>query len=131
MRLNTSLILFSLTLTSVLVSACGPARSTILIIDAQAALDGATTAQADKYALYEYTAAEAYLQKAREEQGYADFEPAMDFAEKAKEMAQKATSKAQSRRRSAQEDSTNATIIIEKDATNDEDSLVPDIKEKR
>jgi hypothetical protein len=58
-----------------------------VILSAQAELDGAKAAEAESYAVYEYTAAEAYLHKAREEQGYADFGPAIDFASKAEAFA--------------------------------------------
>jgi hypothetical protein len=73
---------------------CGPIISSYLIISAQADLDGAKAAEAEKYAVYEYTAASEYLHKAREEQGYADFGPAIDYAGKAHELAQKATTRA-------------------------------------
>ena len=77
-----------------LFSGCGPVISTYLIVSAQADLDGAKAAEAEKYAVYEYTAADQYLHKAREEQGYADFGPSIDFAFKADDLAQKATSRA-------------------------------------
>src|ERR1041385_7936828 len=76
-------------------SSCGPVISTYLIVAAQADLDGAKAAEAEKYAVYEYTAASEYLHKAREEQGYADFGPAIDFAYKAQDLAEKATARAQ------------------------------------
>src|SRR6185503_16789286 len=74
---------------------CGPIISTYLVVAAQADLDGAKAAEAEKYAVYEYTAASEYLHKAREEQGFADFGPAIDFAYKAQDLAQKATARAQ------------------------------------
>jgi hypothetical protein len=74
---------------------CGPVISTYLIVSAQADLDGARAAEAEKYAVYEYTAASEYLHKAREEQGYADFGPSIDFAYKAQDLAEKATTRAQ------------------------------------
>ena len=72
---------------------CGPILSTYLILSAQAELDGAKAAEAEKYAVYEYTAAAEYLHKAREEQGYADYGPSIDYAFKAEEMAKKGTEK--------------------------------------
>lgn len=72
--------------------------STYLIISAQAELDGAQAAEAEKYALYEYTASSEYLAKAREEQGYADFGPAIDYAFKAQELAVKAKERAEQQR---------------------------------
>lgn len=77
---------------------CGPLMSTYLIISAQAELDGAQAAEAEKYAVYEYTASSEYLAKAREEQGYADFGPAIDYAFKAQELAVKAKERAESER---------------------------------
>ena len=75
-------------------SGCGPVISSYLIVGAQADLEGAQAAEAEKYAVYEYTAAAEYLHKAREEQGYADFGPSIDFAYKAQDLAQKATARA-------------------------------------
>jgi hypothetical protein len=77
-----------------LVTGCGPTRSTALIMDAEVELEAARTADAPKLAPYEYTAAAAYLKKAREEQGYSDFEVAIDFAEKAVKNAREAKRRA-------------------------------------
>ncbi len=74
--------------------ACGPTQSTALIIDADVELQAARTADASKLAPYEFTAAELYLHKAREEQGYSDFEQAIDFAQKAVTYARDAKQKA-------------------------------------
>jgi hypothetical protein len=82
---------------------CGPVISTYLIVSAQADLDGAKAAEAEKYAVYEYTAADQYLHKAREEQGYADFGPAIDFAFKAQDLAEKATARAQDEKKKLQD----------------------------
>lgn len=69
---------------------CGPIQSTSLIMDADVQLEAARAADAPKYAPYEYTLAEAYLHKAREEQGYADYQVCIDFAQKALDNAKKA-----------------------------------------
>lgn len=74
---------------------CGPFISSYLIVSAGAELDGAVAAESEKYAVYETTAAKEYLHKAREEQGYADFGPAIDYAYKAQDMAQKARQRAE------------------------------------
>jgi uncharacterized protein YceK len=87
-------------------SGCGPVISTYLIVSAQADLDGAKAAEAEKYAVYEYTASEQYLHKAREEQGYADFGPAIDFAFKAQDLAQKATARASDEKKKLQDQPT-------------------------
>lgn len=74
---------------------CGAAMSTYLILAAQIDVDAAEAAEAEKYAPYEYTAAQEYLHKAREEQGYADFGPAIEYAFMAQEFAEKATERAE------------------------------------
>jgi hypothetical protein len=73
---------------------CGPTYSTSLILDADVQFEAARAADAAKYAPYEYTLAEAYLHKAREEQGYADYDVCIRFAKKAGEAAKKAKEKA-------------------------------------
>ena len=87
-------VAFAIVAAACSLSGCGPIISTYLIVSAQADLDGAKAAEAEKYAVYEYTAADQYLHKAREEQGYADFGPAIDFAYKADDLAKKALDKA-------------------------------------
>lgn len=77
-----------------ILQACGPTQSTALIIDADVELQAARTADASRLAPYEFTAAELYLHKAREEQGYSDFEQAIDFAQKALDNARSAKQKA-------------------------------------
>ena len=62
---------------------CGPVQATATISDGEVALEKARTAQAQKYAIYNYTLAELYLHKAKEEAGYADFGTATELAEKA------------------------------------------------
>lgn len=76
--------------------------STQLILDAQADLDGAMAAEADRYAAYELTAAREYLYKAREEQGYADFGPSIDYAQKAGRLARQARERAMKERARAE-----------------------------
>ena len=70
--------------------ACGPVESTSLIVQADTALHNAKTAGADQKSPYEYTAAEQYLHKAREEWGHSDFECSVDFATKARDLGIKA-----------------------------------------
>jgi hypothetical protein len=79
-----------LTLSSVLFSACGPIEYINQVgVRAASAVSAAKLAQADRYAPYEYTAAEEYLHKAREEAAYAQYEDAIAFGEKAEELANK------------------------------------------
>ncbi len=73
---------------------CGPTQSTALIMDGDVQLEAARMADAPKLAPYEYTAAEAYLHKAREEQGYSDFDISIDFGRKAVKYALEAKKKA-------------------------------------
>ena len=80
-----------LVLTSfVALAACGPVQSTAYLIDADVQLEAARTAQADKFAPYEWTSANLYLHKAREEVGYSDFEQAVTYAQKAAKFASSA-----------------------------------------
>ena len=81
-----------------LLAACGPTQSTALIMDADAQLEAARAADAAKLAPFEYTSAEAYLHKAREEQGYADFEVSIDFGHKAVRFGKEARAKAMAAR---------------------------------
>lgn len=94
MRVLSAVALASVVSLVLVGSGCGPLISTYLIIGAQADLEGAQAAEAERYAVYEYTAAQEYLHKAREEQGFADFGPSIDFAYKAQDLAQKATARA-------------------------------------
>jgi hypothetical protein len=75
-------------------SGCGPMRATTFLLDADVALQAARTAGADQYAPYEFTSAQLYLLKAREEVGYSDYQVALDFAAKASKFANEARDKA-------------------------------------
>ena len=61
-------------------AACGPIRSSSALVDAASAVAAARTAGAAEGAPYELTAAESFLAKAREEQGYAEFETSIQLA---------------------------------------------------
>lgn len=74
--------------------ACGPVRSTAFLLDADVALQAARTAGAETHAPYEFTSAQLYLQKAREEVGYSDYQVAVEFAVKASKFANDARDKA-------------------------------------
>ena len=73
-----------------LLCACGPVQSTAYLIDSETMLEAARTAQADKLAPYEWTAANLYFAKSKEEVGYSDFEQAVDYGKKAVEFATRA-----------------------------------------
>src|SRR4051794_30137887 len=69
---------------------CGPVEYINQVGNkAASAVSAAKLAQADRYAPYEYTAAEEYLHKAREEAGYAEYEDAIEFGRRAEELANK------------------------------------------
>ncbi len=70
--------------------ACGPVKSTISLVDANAQLDAARAAGAEKQAPYEWTAATLYLHEAREEVARSEYEHAIDFANKASKYASEA-----------------------------------------
>lgn len=74
--------------------ACGPIQSTSALIDADVEIEAARAAGAATSAVYEFVSAEAYLHKAREEVGYAQYELAADFAAKARDTARVARKKA-------------------------------------
>ena len=73
---------------------CGPVKSTSNLLDAEVQIQAARTAGAEKLAPYEWTAANLYIRKAREEVGYSDFQAGVDFAEKAARFAAEARTKA-------------------------------------
>ncbi len=75
-------------------AACGPFLSTSALRDADAELALARTAGADRRATYEYTAAEAYLDKAREVARHSQYEGSQELAEKAVRLARQARKKA-------------------------------------
>lgn len=69
---------------------CGPVEYINQVsVKAAGAVSAAKLAQADRYAPYEFTAAEEYLHKAREEAGYAEYQNAIEFGRKAEELANK------------------------------------------
>src|SRR2546423_24632 len=67
--------------------ACGPVQSTAYLIDAEVQLEAARTAQAERYAPYEWTSANLYYRKSKEEIGYSDYQQAVDYAQKAQKFA--------------------------------------------
>ena len=73
-----------------LMTGCGPIQSTSYLIDTETMLEAARVAQADKLAPYEWTAANLYFAKSKEEVGYSDFEQAVDYGKKAVGFATKA-----------------------------------------
>ena len=75
-------------------AACGPIQSTSALVEADVEIEAARAAGAATNATYEFTAAEAYLRKAREEAGQSQYEPSTQFAAKARDLAREARKKA-------------------------------------
>lgn len=76
------------------VTGCGPVLATREVATATVALEAARAARAETLAIYEFTAAEITLTKAREEEGYSDFQAAVDLARRAKVLADEARRRA-------------------------------------
>ena len=68
---------------SLLLVSCGPITAATMIRDAQVEIEAARSAGADKAAPFAFTSCEAFLEKAQEEEGYSDFQVAIDLAKKA------------------------------------------------
>jgi hypothetical protein len=70
---------------------CGPVQYVSQVTQRAATeVAAARSAGADKLAPYEFTTAQLYLHKAREEAGYADYQAAIRFGKRAEIMARKA-----------------------------------------
>jgi hypothetical protein len=70
---------------------CGPVEYINQVGNkAASAVSAAKLASAERYAPYEYTAAEEYLHKAREEAGHAEYQDAIEYGRKAEELANRA-----------------------------------------
>jgi hypothetical protein len=88
--LHASLMRFA-TVLVLAAAGCGPVQYISTVTKTAASeVAGARSANAEKYAPYEYTAAVEYLHKAREEEGYADHQAAVRFGRLAAEHAAKA-----------------------------------------
>jgi hypothetical protein len=86
-----SFVLAASVIASVGSGGCGPVEYISQVGNkAASAVSAAKLAQADRYAPYEYTAAEEYLHKAREEGGYAQYQDAIDYGHKAEDLANRA-----------------------------------------
>jgi hypothetical protein len=86
------------TLATPIASGCGPIEYLNQVgAKSASAVAAAKLAQADRYAPYEYTAAEEYLHKAREEAAYAEYQDAIEYGRKAEELANRARAMAVTR----------------------------------
>ena len=93
---------------------CGPVEYISQVSNrAASAVSSAKLAQGDRYAPYEYTAAEEYLHKAREEGGYAEYQDAIEYGKKAEDLANRARAIAVSRQAEAASKSTRLTPATE------------------
>jgi hypothetical protein len=72
-------------------SGCGPIEYINQVGNkAASAVSAAKLASADRYAPYEYTAAEEYLHKAREEAGHAEYQDSIEYGRRSEELANRA-----------------------------------------
>src|SRR3954449_4999813 len=95
---------------------CGPVEYISQVGNkAASAVSSAKLAQADRYAPYEYTAAEEYLHKAREEAGYAEYQDAIEYGQKAEDLANRARAIAVARQAEAASKSSRLTPASERE----------------
>jgi hypothetical protein len=89
--LPTGALALAAAVTVVCAGGCGPIEYLNQVgYKAAGAVAAAKRAQADRYAPFEYTAAEEYLHKAREEAGYSQYETSIQYGRQAEEMANRA-----------------------------------------
>ena len=88
-----ALVLLTTAFTS-LGSGCGPAISTPSINDAELAVETARLEQAETFATFEFVSAVEYLEKAKEEWSFSDFQHAEEYANRAIDFAEAALARA-------------------------------------
>jgi hypothetical protein len=89
--LPTGALALAAAVTVVCAGGCGPIEYLNQVgYKAASAVAAAKRAEADRYAPFEYTAAEEYLHKAREEAGYSQYETSIQYGRQAEEMANRA-----------------------------------------
>lgn len=88
-----------LALIAVLLAGCTAAKANIRIANADTALADARRDGADQHALYEFTMATRYIEKAKEEVGFSDYKMADLMARRSEEWADKAVIASEQRRR--------------------------------
>ena len=86
MRLYSGFLLAALPLAG----GCTAVTSSYHLVDAELTVIRARNYGADEHAVYEYTMANRYLDKAREENGYAEFRMSSELAQTASEWADQA-----------------------------------------
>jgi uncharacterized protein DUF4398 len=77
-----------------LLAGCGPLGATSVIGDAEVAVARARAADGERLAPYETVSAELYLEKAREQQGRAQYGAAQELARESLRLAQQAAARA-------------------------------------
>lgn len=77
---------------------CGPVTTTQRVADATVSVEAARGVESEQLATFEYVSAVEYLRKAREEEGYSDYQNAIDLAVAAREFADKAKARAMGNR---------------------------------
>lgn len=81
-------LLIAVTVTSL--TGCGAMVARARIVGAETALGAARRAKADTKAIYEFTGATLYLEKAREEEAYGRYGNAIEWGGMAEQLAEKA-----------------------------------------
>jgi outer membrane biogenesis lipoprotein LolB len=82
------------TIALALLAACGPVQTTAKLVDADREIEAARMAGAARTSPYEFTGAQAYYAKARELEGRARYEEAVQLAEHSVELAKLARTNA-------------------------------------
>ncbi len=77
-----------------LLAGCGPISATVALSEAEDALAAAREVEADKFSIYEFRRAELNLAKARMEEGYSEFQAAIDLAKESKKFSEDARARA-------------------------------------
>lgn len=80
----------ALLLSATLGLSCGPVQATAVLLDAENMLHAARTARAEQLAPYEWTAANLYFSKSKEEVGSSQYEAAVGYGKKALDHATRA-----------------------------------------
>ena len=76
------------------VGGCGPISATTAVAEATVAIENARAVEAERYAVYEFVRAVEHLKKAKEEEGFSDFQGAIDLADMARGLAEAAKARA-------------------------------------
>jgi hypothetical protein len=122
-------LLLSLAFLALVLSACGPIRSTAGLVKADQALAAARDAQAEKHAAYPLMLAQSLRDKAWEEQGYGEYDTATSLAKEAEMFAIEAIS-ATKRAMAAEEPSTDwfssESGAVSEEEDKEGDGLVPE-----